>query len=356
VPGPLLASVRCQPTAVETLRRALASGRVHHAYLFDGPDGVGKERAAFGLAQSLVCERRATGSADACGLCSACQRAIPRGMRARSESSSAPPPSGRRGESRSEERRPAHPDVIVLERGLYDPSAIGRRSPEAQEISIDQVRTLVLARAAFPPYEGRAKVFIVRRADELSPAAANALLKTLEEPGRRTHFVLLSSSVDSLLPTVRSRTQRVRFAPLPDETVAELLVEHGLDLARAAQVARLAGGSMAAALVLSDADDSAAREDFVSRAVAAVDARHLGPAFDLAEDAKKGEKPALLEHLRALAEALAAEARMTAALPDRRADCAAARCALALAAAEEIEQNASTQLAVESMLMKMRAL
>ena len=98
--GTALATVRAQPTAVETLRRALASGRVHHAYLFDGPDGVGKERAAFGLAQALVCEKRQAGEANACGTCSACARAVPR----------------------EGERRPVHPDVIVLERGLYEPA------------------------------------------------------------------------------------------------------------------------------------------------------------------------------------------------------------------------------------------
>src|SRR5579863_9374767 len=97
----LLSTVRAQPTAIETLRRALASGRVHHAYLFDGPEGVGKERAAFGLAQALVCERRPEGTADACGACKACLRAVPK----------------------SADSAPIHPDVVVLERGLYDPAA-----------------------------------------------------------------------------------------------------------------------------------------------------------------------------------------------------------------------------------------
>src|SRR6202034_694142 len=111
------------------------------------------------------------------------------------------------------------------------------RTQESQEISIDQVRTLVLARAAFAPHEGRAKVFIVRRADELSTSAANALLKTLEEPNNRTHFILLSAQADSLLSTIRSRTQRVRFAALPDAVVTKLLAARGVDAFRALEIA-----------------------------------------------------------------------------------------------------------------------
>src|SRR6478672_2086879 len=150
MPAPLLSLLRAQETARLTLERGLAKGRVHHAFLFTGPDGVGKELAAFGLAQALVCERRGATGDSACGECSACLRAVPR----------------------EEQRRPVHPDVVVIERGLYDPSAIGRKSPETQDISIDQIRTLVLARAAFAPHEGRAKVFVVRRAEELSVSAA----------------------------------------------------------------------------------------------------------------------------------------------------------------------------------------
>jgi DNA polymerase-3 subunit delta' len=329
----LLTTVQAQPTAVETLRRALKAGRVHHAYLFDGPDGVGKERAAFGLAQALVCERRADGESDACGECRACVRAIPR----------------------AGEGRPLHPDVVVLERGLYDPATIGRRTPETQDISIDQVRTLVLARAAFAPHEGRAKMFIVRRAEELSISAANSLLKTLEEPGARTHFVLLSSTADALLPTIRSRAQRVRFGALPDAVVAELLAARGVESALAVEIAGLAGGSMATALTLSDPDASAQRDDFVSRALKALDSSDIGGALELAEEAKKGDKSALIVQIEALAAALAVQARSFAASPDRRADAAAIRHGLALAAVRQLDGNASSQLAVESMLLKMRS-
>jgi DNA polymerase-3 subunit delta' len=331
-----LSSVRGQPTAIETLRRALATERVHHAYLFDGPDGVGKERTAFGLAQALVCELRAPGGRDACGTCSACVRALPR----------------------PGEARPVHPDVAVIERGLYDPAALGRRSPETQDISIDQVRAIVLARAAFAPHEGRAKVFVVRRAEELSTSAANALLKTLEEPGPRTHFVLLSSVADTLLPTIRSRTQRLRFGALPDPVVADLLTDRGVERPRATEIARLAGGSIATALALADPESSARREEFVSRAMSALHAREAGEAYDLAEEAKKGDKASLVGQLGALAAALGAEAREAVdapSSPPRAADVAATRHALALAAIQQLDGNASVQLTMEAMLLKMRS-
>jgi DNA polymerase-3 subunit delta' len=329
----LLSTVRAQPTAVETLQRALRSGRVHHAYLFDGPAGVGKELAAFGLAQALVCERRPEGSAEACGECRACTRAVPR----------------------AGQDRPAHADVVVIERGLYDPAAIGRRTPETQDISIDQVRTLVLARGAFAPIEGKAKVFVVRRAEELSNAAANSLLKTLEEPGARTHFVLLSSTPDALLPTIRSRALRVRFGALPEAVVAELLEARGTERARAEEIARLAGGSMAVAAALADPEASTHREELVARALAAIEAREPGAAYELAEDAKKGEKADLAVQLEALGAALASRAREAVASADRTADVAAARHALVLAALQQLDANASVQLMMESMLLKMRS-
>src|SRR3954468_1892608 len=94
-----------QPTAVRTLKTALASERLHHAYRFEGPDGVGKERAAFALAQALVC----TVSPNVgCGECSACRRAV-------SLSDDAP-------------AVPRHPDVVLVERGLYPPAVLGRSS------------------------------------------------------------------------------------------------------------------------------------------------------------------------------------------------------------------------------------
>jgi DNA polymerase-3 subunit delta' len=330
MPPPLLQTLLAQDTARATLERALARQRVHHAYLFDGPEGVGKERAALGLAQALVCERRAPDGGAACGQCSACQRVTVRGADA----------------------RPLHPDVVLLERGLYLPEQIGRRTAETQDLSIDQVRTLVLARAAFAPHEGKARVFIVRRAEELSIGAANALLKTLEEPGDRTHFILLSSRAESLLPTIRSRTQRVRFGPLPRDIVEHLLVLGGTKPEDASAVAKLADGSMAAATSLADPEATAEREAFVDKAIDALATKNLAKLLEVAEDAKK-QKDGLELHLAALAQRLAEQSRREA-LEGAMAVALANRFSLALRALRQLDGNASAQLVVESMLIRMR--
>ena len=335
----LLSRVLAQDIAVSTLKRALTGGRVHHAYLFDGPDGVGKEMTAFGLAQALLCEKREALAADACGACSACTRALMR--------------PGVTGDRKEAARRPLHPDIVILERGLYEPSQIGRRTAETQDISIDQVRTLVLARAAFGPHEGHAKVFILRRADELSISAANALLKTLEEPGKNTYFVLLTSQADTLLPTIRSRTQRIRFGPLPDDVVAKLLTEGGVDAARALEIARLAGGSVAAGAALADPELTKERDAFVSRALAALAASDLGLALDLAEDAKK-QKDTVPACLMALAVVLASRASAAVSEPGRAADVLSAQYGLVLGAMGQLDGNASAQLVMESMFTRMR--
>ncbi len=348
----LLDTVVGQATAIETLKRALAGDRVHHAYLFDGPEGVGRELAAFGFAQALVCERRSAppagpslfggavdapaegaGKGSACGACSACTRALPRP---------------------DTEGRPVHPDVVVLGRGLYEPGLIGRKTPESQDISIDQVRTLVLARAAFGPHEGRAKVFIVRRAEELSTSAANALLKTLEEPLDRTHFILLSAQPDVLLPTIRSRTLRVRFAPLGESLVTKLLADRGVDAATAANLAHRANGSIGQALALADAAASEAATSFTQRAMAAVASKDFTLALDLAGDAKKA-KAELEMHLAAFSAALAAEGRTRALAGDPSATAYAHRHELALRALRELDGNAAPALVVESMISAMRA-
>jgi len=311
-----------QEPALQTLTRALDSAHVHHAYRFEGPPGVGKELAAFALAQALVCER---GGPRACEQCSACQRAL--------------------RISEEEPHVPAHPDVIVLQRGLYR----GRISAnEATGISIEQVRRMVLERVGYRPHEGRARVFIVRDADELTVSAANALLKTLEEPGQGTHFVLLTSRPNRLLDTIRSRTLPVRFSPLPDALVAQILQKQGLD----PKVAALSQGSVALALDLASEDAIKERDEFVAAAHAAMASRDLALGIKFAE--VRRERDGLRGLLSYFAQSLALAGREQVATQIREAERSAARHHVVLSAMQDVERNVSPALALEAMIYRLR--
>lgn len=314
-----------QPTAVETLTRALEAGRVHHAYRFEGPPGVGKELAAFALAQSLVCEAP---TPLACEKCTACHRAVTL--------------------ADQDPRVPLHPDVVLVGRGLYG-SLLGSGVSEATGISVEQIRRLVLGRAGYSPHEGRALVFIVRDADELTVQAANAMLKTLEEPAPRTHFVLLTSRPRRLLDTVRSRTLALRFGPLPDEVVAKLLEARGLPAA----VAALAQGSAELAFELADPEAMREREEFLSAARAALDAPDLAEAIALGQSRGEG-RDAIREQLGFFAQALAEDARAAVERDPDAAERAAFRHAVVLGTLAEIERNVQPTLALEAMVARLR--
>lgn len=186
----------------------LASGQVPGAYLLAGPEGIGKRTLALELAKAMACTG---GDATPCDRCSVCLQ-VSKG---------------------------AHPDVHVLSPG-----------GASAQIKIDDVRHLI-GRLMLRPFNAANQVAILDGAERLTEEAANSLLKILEEPGARARFILITAQVAHCLPTVRSRCQLIRCAPLPHALVARLLVErHGSTPARAAQVAREAGGSVSAALAL----------------------------------------------------------------------------------------------------------
>ena len=232
-----LASVVGQPRAIDALQAALRSGAVHHAYLFAGPEGVGKELAAVGLAQALTCPEKPN---EGCGTCSGCTR-IAKG---------------------------SHPDVTWLmpdaervARGLAGRSDFS--GTPSREIRVEQIRGL-LERIALRGLESKRKVALVVDAHLMNPQAQNAFLKTLEEPPADTTLVLLASAPDKLLPTIRSRCSKVYFGPLPMELVAERLQkERKLDAQTAELAAVMAGGSLGRALAL-DLDALAARKEVIS--------------------------------------------------------------------------------------------
>lgn len=213
-----------QARAIRFLHRALLTGRIAHAYLFTGPAGVGKQATALAFAQALNCERgagceaRGVESRDGCGTCRAC-RNIANGL---------------------------HPDVQVIE-------------PDGSTVKIEQIRALE-ADAALVSYEAQWKVFILVSAEKMTEQAANALLKTLEEPAKGTVFILLTSTVSALLPTIVSRCQIVTFFPLPNGQIEALLMEKGIEPSRARLIASLSRGSIERALSPEVASLPAARD------------------------------------------------------------------------------------------------
>lgn len=200
------------------LHTHLAAGQVPGGYLFVGPEGVGKRVLALEFAKSLNCS--VPMDQRPCDRCSACQQF------------------GRGG----------HPDFHVLAPG-----------GGSDQIRIEAVRH-VLGRVALRPYNAAVQVVLIDGADRLTEEAANALLKALEEPSKYARFLLTTSCLAGCLPTVVSRCQLLRCAPLPLEVIANLLIErHGADPAVAAAAARLAGGSVSKALELAGRWDAYAR-------------------------------------------------------------------------------------------------
>lgn len=193
---------------IDFLRRAEATGHLAHALLFAGPPGVGKRLVADAMAAVVACER---GAADACEACAGCHQVA----------------------------AGSHPDILVV----AVPS--GKR-----EIPIDSVRQLNQF-LRLRPVRGRRKVAIVDDAHLLNLAAQNALLKGLEEPPPGSLMVLVAHTPDALLPTVRSRCQRLRFGPLPDAVLAELLATRlQIPPAEVTELSALAEGSPGRALRL----------------------------------------------------------------------------------------------------------
>lgn len=216
-----------QRLAVGLIKRAIEEKRLAHAYLFIGPDGVGKSFIAKAFAKALNCEKAGAGP---CGECVSCEKV----------------------EAKN------HPDVgwfthkigkkkSDVNDGWIRPNSLDP-DKKAPYVNIDMIRFLQQA-MSFKPYEGRTKVYVIDGADNMTEEAANCLLKSLEEPPEDTVMILLASNILMLLPTIVSRCQKVMFYPLDEDSVKkELMKKYGLDEKKAACVSRFAEGSMGKAI------------------------------------------------------------------------------------------------------------
>ena len=225
-----------QEPALKILRHSLKEERTVHAYLFAGPEGVGKKLVARLLAQAVNCGKN---NFDACGRCSSCRRI----------------------------KNFSHPDVVWVR-----PGGLSYR------IRIDAIRDLRYRISLKAYHPGQRKVFVLTEADRITAEAANALLKTLEEPPADSLLILLTSHLSSLLPTTISRCQIIRFSHLPTKEVKDYLVSRfKLNSDEAQFLSRLSEGRLGKALSLKEKAAGEERKkilDLVSR---------ISPGDDLEE-------------------------------------------------------------------------
>ncbi|HXG85065.1 MAG TPA: DNA polymerase III subunit delta' [Pyrinomonadaceae bacterium] len=209
----------------EIMRRMLGSQRVPHSLIFAGAEGVGKKRFALELAKTFVC--RNPQNFEACDSCAACNRA-------------------------GKFTFPAADKKDDFERVVFSEHPdVGTVIPYKNSILIEAIRELE-TEANFRPYEAGARFFIIDDAEKLSSAkdnAANALLKTLEEPPPTSYIFLVTSRPDALLPTILSRCQTLRFAPVPAKEIeTHLLSTKKFSPDDAELLAQLSAGSIGRAL------------------------------------------------------------------------------------------------------------
>lgn len=212
-------------TILRNLRRQVVSGTVSHSYLIEGAEGAGKKTLARDFAMALVCKEPQEGKA--CGRCSSCRVFL----------------SGN------------HPDVHVI------------RPDEKGAIPVQTVREELVQDIEILPYYNGRKIYIVEDAQNLSQQAQNILLKTIEEPPEYAVILLLSTSVQSFLPTVISRCVQIRLVPLPESLVASILREqYGIDRQTAVECAAFSGGSVGKALQAASSEEFAAlREKWLTK-------------------------------------------------------------------------------------------
>jgi DNA polymerase-3 subunit delta' len=221
-----LQQIFCQDKAIGSLQRAFAAGKIAHAYIFAGPDGVGRATTARAWAKMLLCEnrtRRKTSDGefvDSCGTCSSCLLFDGGG----------------------------HPDYVSVYKELISFTKEGKNKKTPVEFPIDVIREFFIEKIASRPHQGQFVVYVVHEAEKLNPYSQNAMLKTLEEPPAFCMIILLCSKIEELLPTILSRCQTLRFGPVDKSHILASLKERGIPEMSAGYWAGFSEGSLGRAL------------------------------------------------------------------------------------------------------------
>jgi DNA polymerase-3 subunit delta' len=217
-----LRDVFCQDRAIGVLQRGLAVDRPAHAYIFAGPEGVGKYKTAREWAKLLFCQEprtkkdKAGAFADNCGSCESCTLV----------------------------EAGSHPDYAHVYKELLEYTREGKGKKTPVELPIDVIREFLIEQVAIRPALSQRRVFVVSEAEKLNANSQNALLKVLEEPPSYCTIILLCTRLEQLLPTTKSRCQTVRFGPVDEDRIVSHLAQMGLGAKEAAFFARLGQGSL----------------------------------------------------------------------------------------------------------------
>ncbi len=236
-----------QERVKQLLRSSIARSRIPHAYLFSGPEGVGKYATAIELAKTLLCESKTDVAWNECKACRAVSALQHPGV-----SLVFALPVGKGETVGDGPLAKLTPEEVAAMQEQYKLKAANPYHvialPRASEIKINSIRE-IRRDLSLTTFAGENKVIILLEAEKMNIAASNALLKTLEEPQENVLFVLTTAFPDRLLPTIRSRCQLVRFDPLSDAVIKQGLIEREhVKPEKAAIIARLSNGNYAHAL------------------------------------------------------------------------------------------------------------
>ncbi len=219
---------------VEQFRRAVGRGRLATSFLFVGPSGIGKYTFAMRLAQALLCQQSDPRALDACGVCESC---------------------------------------VQMDAGTHPDLAAVSRPPEKSFVPLElligdkdhRMREGLCHQIGLKPFMGGRKIAVIDDADYLNVEGANCLLKTLEEPPPRSVLILIGTSAARQLPTIRSRCQIIRFQPLAEDVLAQLLVEQGVvsDVETARELAAQSEGRLDLATEMAQPEIQPFRENLL---------------------------------------------------------------------------------------------